>query len=81
MFHHLDTNSDGKFTPNFDWDTPRPQPLTAIAFLVPTLLIEYLESFFDNTPRQILTKIEELENRVSLFMELHEQWLKKKTIG
>ncbi len=77
MFHHLDTNSDGKFIPNFDWDTPRPQPLTAIAFLVPTLLIEYLESFFDDIPKEIFTKIEDLENRVSLFMELHEQWLKK----
>jgi hypothetical protein len=77
MFHHLETNSDGNFVPNFDWETPRPQPLTAIAFLVPTLLIEYLETFFDDIPIELFTKIKGLENRILLFMELHEEWLKK----
>jgi hypothetical protein len=77
---HLETDEAGAFTPNLDWERPRPQPLFALGHLALTAVAEYLifiggEAGFNHQRPQL----RDLAARITFVDEAHESYLSNKT--
>jgi hypothetical protein len=78
--HHLDTEGDGRFTPNIDWNPPRPQLLNSIVLLS----LETAESFAlfmggQNVADHLTPRLDDLRNRLMTADQAHESYLTGKS--
>jgi hypothetical protein len=75
--YNLEKQPNGTFMPNFEWNNPRPQLLNAIALLSTEAIIEYLNWITDGNSEYFETKIVELQKRIILLDNLHENFLSR----
>lgn len=78
--YNLEKNADG-FVPSLGWHTPRPQLSNAISLHAVIVTIEYLSYLNYLAPSEIesiIQKLEELQERIILLEELHENYLNQK---
>ena len=73
--YNLEKQPNGSFTPNFEWNPPRPQLLNAIALLSIGAIIEYLNWVTDGNSKDLEEKILNLQDRILLLDNLHENYL------
>lgn len=78
--HHLDTEGDGRFTPNIEWNAPRPQLLYSIALLS----LETAESFARFMGGQevvdyLIPHLDDLRDRLITADRAHESYLAGKS--
>jgi len=73
--HHLNFTEDGLFTPDLEWNQPRPQLLTAMAVLSAETVKEYIQWTEYPQLNSLIEKLDNFIERVYLFDKLHEEWL------
>ncbi|HEY2445043.1 MAG TPA: DUF5677 domain-containing protein [Rhizomicrobium sp.] len=76
--YHLKVDGEGRFTPNLDWRMPRPQILTAMGLIAVGTAHDFL-GFIGGTSAldQLAHKLTDLEDRILMLDEAHENFLNK----
>lgn len=77
--HHLEKNSDNYFSPYFEWHNPRPQYLIVIALQTAEVLQHYINWLEYEELENMVTDLQEFQERVLTLDQLHEEWLSNKT--
>lgn len=78
--HHLDTEGDGRFKPNIEWNTPRPQLLYSIAFLsLETSGLFALHMGGEEVANFLIPHLDDLRERIAEADRAHEAYLAGKT--
>ncbi len=78
--HHLNTEGDGRFTPNIEWGPPRPQLLFSLSLLS----LDAAEDFAQFIGGQevadyLVPNLDDLRNRLSDADHAHQSYLEGKT--
>lgn len=74
--YHLDTDEDG-YSAELQWHTPRPQLLTTLAYLTVGTLVAFFSDTFGEAGAPLAEKMPDLQDRIHLFVHLHEEFLAK----
>ena len=77
--YHLEETNEGGFKPDFEWHRPRPQVLNAIALQSTQAVIEHLQWIASDRAEDMLTVLQDLQDRILLLERLHEEFLSYRT--
>lgn len=79
LSHHLETHDDGRFSPELEWSTPRPQPLFALGLLALEVVMDVV-GFLGGpaAAEQLEGSIADLEERILQVNAAHEKYLSGK---
>jgi hypothetical protein len=77
--YHLDEKGDASYSPDFEWNKPRPQYLIVLALQTAEVLKKYIEWLGYEEIKDMIETLSEFQERVHLLNNAHEEWLSNKS--
>lgn len=73
--YHLEADKEGTFSPNLEWNQPRPQYLNVVALHAAEATKIYVQWLGFSEIDQVIDSLNELQDRVLALDSAHEKWL------